>query len=434
MKGGWLLRTMPAVLASLPACSWLIDTDVGVRGGDSDAGGSDDAGDGGSGDAGPCGSIARLQDEFPAGELSLQWVPRRQGSAASEPAIVGDRLRLRFDPVPGPDEYSQVESRFAYDLRAHAVTVLGVEQGAAGWSTLEVRAAGAFDRPRRIIGFGHLEDDLVAFVAGDPIQPIQSTPFDGSQHRYWQIRESGGQLEFLVAGDSLQFSLFTTLADPGLDLGAVMVGLQLFSGEPPSAAIGSTDFDDLNTDAVADPACPVDQLRDDFSAAALGPLWIDNSDLGTCTLTTGGGLTAVVDSGQACIVDSAHAYSFVGEKSLVVDIAEFPADASASTTLLLAHDPENFVQLRQQAGQLEISITERGGVGDSVTLPNPAIAQSWRVTERGGDLIIDTATNGGSFMLRHTLMPITLDLAELRVSFLVQADALAAAELASINL
>jgi len=433
VAGRWPKRVLTLLMAPLAACSLLVDRDVGVRDGDeSDGGVPSDGGPDGGGGPGPCGSIGRLQDEFSGSELSWHWVPRTQGAAANQPVTDGV-LRLRFDPVPGADEFTEVESRFAYDLRDHDVTVRALDQGAAGWTTLEVRAAGAFDRPRRIIGLGRLGDDLVAFVAGDPIDTIRSVPFNGGDHRYWRIRESGGVLEFEVAGDSRVFSPFTSLTDPGLDLGAVTVGLQLFSGDPPNAAIGSSVFDDFNAGADADPACSIDTLHDDFSAADLGPLWIDNGDQGLCDLSTGDGLSLAVDSGAACYVDSARAYSFAGGGVLVAELTEMPDPADARTALRLAHDPENFAELVQQDGELTISLTERGAESSSLTLPNAVNAQVWRVTERDGDLVVETSTDGDAFSLRHTLSPVALDLAELRVSFSLRSSPLAGATLAGIN-
>jgi len=428
------LQLAAAVLVTpLAACSLLIDTDVGVRDpGDQD--GSIPTGDGGTdSDAGPCGSIGRLQDDFSAGEVSSVWTRHTKGAAGNDPFILNDTLHLRFDPEPQEGDYTQVESRFAYDLRDHDVTVAATAQGAGGWTTLEVRAAAAFDRPRRIVGLGRLGSDLVAFVAGDPIQTIRSIPFSESDHRYWRIRESGGELEFEVADASQAFTPFTTLTDPGLDLGAVMVGLELFTGAPPVAAIGASEFDDVNLGATADPACPVADLADDFTGDSLGPLWMDTSDVGFCTLTTGDGLSASVDSGADCTVDSAHAYSFVGGERLVVAISQIPDNDDARMSLWLGHDPDNFAELAQQAGELTISLTEGGVERSSLTLPNAVGAQWWRVTEQGGQLVVETSMNGSDYSLRHTLSPARLGLAELRVSFTLRSSDLATAVLAGIN-
>jgi hypothetical protein len=428
------LQLAAAVLvAPLAACSLLIDTDVGVRdSGDQD--GSIPTGDGGTNsDAGPCGSIARLQDDFSGRELSSVWTQHTQGTAAQDPFTLNERLHLRFDPEPQEGDYTQVESRFAYDLRDHDVTVKAVAQGAAGWTTLEVRAAAAFDRSRKIVGLGRLGDSLVAFVAGDPIQTIRSIPFSDSDHRYWRIRESGGELEFEVADDSQSFTPFTTLTDPGLDLGAVMVGLELFTGDPPIAAIGTSEFDDVNAAATADPACPVADLADDFANGALGPLWMDTSDVGYCTLTTGDGLSASVDSGADCTVDSAHAYSFAGGEQLVVDISQIPDNDDARMSIWLGRDADNYAELVQQAGELTISLTEGGLERSSLTLPNAVGAQWWRVSEQDGDLVVETSMNGSDYSLRHTLSPASLDLAELRVSFTLRSSSLATAVLAGIN-
>jgi hypothetical protein len=308
-----------------------------------------------------------------------------------------------------------------------------VAQGAGGWTTLEVRAARAFERPRRIVGLGRLGSDLVAFVAGDPIETIRSIPFSGSDHRYWRIREADGALEFEVADDSMAFTPFTTLSEPGLDLGAVMVGLELFTGAPPVAAIGTSEFDDINAGATADPACPVADLADDFSGAALGPLWIDTSDVGFCTLSTGDGLSASVDSGADCTVDSAHAYSFADGEQLVVAISQIPGNDDARMAIWLGPDPEDYAELVQQAGELTISLTEGGVERASLTLPNDVSAQFWRVTERDGDLVVETSMDGGGYSVRHTLTPASLNLAELRVSFTLRSSDLATAVLTGIN-
>jgi len=407
-----------AVAVLLGGCSLFVDLDPGVRDhGDADDGGPGN-GDGGQndGDAGPCGAISRLEDSFPSGPLSSHWIARTQGDEAEPPSVDGSgRLALGFTTEPATDdEFSEVESRFAYDLRGHAVTVWADVVDDRSWSTLEVREAGAFDSSRKIVALGRKGTVFAAFVRAPDQNVLHQEVWSASLYRYWRIRDLAGALEFQVAGADQVFSTFTTLELPGIDLAHVMVGLAVNADVTPST-VGLARFDDLGSGDPPEPACPVETLHDDFSSGELGPLWIDDSD--GCTVTASDGLAIDAADGATCAVDSSHAYSMGPGGELVVEITALPAANTSRFELRLAHDDDNYLAVQQQDGQLAIVLVERGGAGEPMTGANAVSAQWWRVREQGGRLEVATSPDGASFSPRGTITPGTLDLAELRVSF-----------------
>jgi len=425
-------RVVLAAVAALPlgACSLLVDSDVGVRDSAADGGSGDGSpGDaGGDADAGPCGSIGRLQDSFPGGPVSSHWVPRTQGTAASDPTIGNDHLLLGFSGGPeGPSEFTEVESNFAYDLRGHAVTVRAYAADSLCQSTLELREARRFGTYREVIRLGRFGSDFAAF---DDDGMLESVPFSGAAHRFWRIREAAGTLELEYADDSGPFLPFATVPSPGFDLDSVLVGLRLDVGDPAQTCNNGIEFDDLNTDDVADPACPFADFRDDFSDAELGRFWFDSP--GSCVFATGDGLTISPGAGSTCLVRSTHAYSIAGSE-LILELAAIPADADARIEVRLAHDDDDYLELRQQAGVLRIDLVEGGVSGGSESYPNAVSAQFWRVRDQSGQLDIATSADGKNFTPRHTASPSGLDLAELRVSFSLAVDAPVTATLGSVN-
>lgn len=431
------LRALAAVLvAPLGACSLLVDLDVGVRDPAADGDGGPGDGDGGSdggADVGPCGSVARLQDAFTPTLLSSHWIARTEGEEATPPTINGSgKLSMGFSSVPTvDDEFMEVESRFAYDLRGHAVTVWSDVADDRAWSTLEVREPGRFGSPRRIIALGRKGTVFAAFVREPDEQVIRQEVFNGGVYRYWRIREVAGMLEFEFAGSDQVFSSFASLRLPGIDLESVMVGLGVI-GATSSTDISPTLFDDLNAGEAADPACPMQSLRDDFADGELGPLWIDDSD--NCTLTAGDGVMASASAGGTCILNSAKAYSISDGGELVVELAAFPVDGDAIAEIRLLNDDDNYLTLQQQDGGLQIVLVQDGVGGTPTSLPNPVTSQWWRVRERDGELDVETGADGGSFSLRDSMAAGQLDLSELRVTFELRVNAPASARLGSVNL
>lgn len=427
-------RALAAVLAlPLGGCSLLVDLDPGVRDTEGDGGaGQDDAGaDGGTG-GGPCGSVARLQDEFVPSQLSSHWIARRDGDQATAATINGDgELSLGFSSVPTVDgEFTEVESRFAYDLRGHAVTVWGLVADDRAWSTLEVREAGRFGSPRKIIALGRKGTVFAAFVRQPSEDVIRQVLYDGTAQRYWRIREVAGMLEFEIAGADQVFSPFASLPLPGIDLESVMVGLSVV-GSTGSTDISPSLFDHVNAGEAADPACSMETLHDDFAGAELGPLWIGDGE--GCALTPGDGVTATASAGGTCVLHSSHAYSIAGGRTLVVELAAFPDDPDAVAEIRLGNDDDDYLAVQQQGGELSIVLVEDGTGGTPTSLGNPVTSQWWRIREQGGALEVATAPDGSSYSVKDTVPAGQLDLGELRLSFLLRASGATSARLGSVN-
>ena len=124
----------------------------------------------------------------------------------------------------------------------------------------------------------------------------------------------------------------------------------------------------------------------------------------------------------------------IGGKRLIIEIDSFPAANDARFQLRLSNDEQNYVELRQQAGVLRVVTIERGGSLPSTSLPNATASQWWRVTENDGALQIETSDDGKDFTLVHTEDPGQLDLAEMRVTFLLEVSTQASAIVGSVGM
>lgn len=407
-----------AVVAPSAGCSLLVDTDVGVR---SDAGV----------DAPSCGTIGRLQDEFSGDALSPRWVVSHQGSHIAMPVVTGGALRMAYGAGVSADgdEWSEVVSHFAHDLRTGSVTVR-VDGVHDTWkSNLEL--SGAWP-DGRLVGIGTDGDFLVAWTddAGDAVA-FESDPYQPTTHAYWRIREAAGSLEFETAGEDRQFAPFAHLADPPFALDSVFVALQVVSGGA-SADEGFIEFDHLNQDAEVTPACPVAALADPFTGDRPGPLWLDRGS--GCSYTTAEGLVATAEGAGWCELASARAYSIADGGTLAVEIVDFPAPSGKLELHLV--DPEgDRVWLRQEANILRAELDLDDSTADDYDVANDLAGQWWRLRESGGDLVVETSDDGVDYDPRTTFQPAGgIDFTEVRAILVLFPDVDPASfEIAGVN-
>jgi hypothetical protein len=403
-----------ALVAPATGCSLLVDTDIGVR---------SDGGTGGQPDAGSsavCGTVGRLQDDFSDDQLSPRWEEYRIGAHIGVATPVSDRLRMSF--VGGVEdaagEISQVESQFAYDLVGEAVSVR-VEQVDDKWRSNLVIRKSVIDAPSA--GIGTIGTDVTAWIHRPPdgIDVLASTPFVGSLHRTWRIRESAGGLAFETIGDDGEPALLADLRDPGFALDNLFVALRVESGEA-STAEGFVELDDVNQGAVARPACPIADLADPFTTPAPALLWLDRSS--GCTVETGDGrLVASAEGTKNCQLASAKAYSIEDGGALLVEVSRFPSAGSA-VSLHLTDAGNHLVFFRQLDGVLHLELSDGTVTVQDWETANDVDAQWWRVTERDGDLVMETSEDGTDFTPVHTFEPGGLiDLAEVRAVLTLQA-------------
>jgi len=415
-----------ALFFAVPGCSLLVDTDVGVR---ADGGGLD----GGSGRA-ECGTIGRLQDEFTGSVLAPVWLTQQQGAHVDVAAPVGGKLRIGFHAgvLAGDTDYSVAFTQLAYDLRGDSIAVRMDAVDSAWRSSLAVGEPGA-NRPQ--IGIGTEGSSLIGWTLDPPTDRVvlESRRYDPATDLYWRIRESGGAVELETAGEAGGFVRFARVEDPAFPLDNVYAALPVVSGGA-SDQDGAIEYDQLNQDAVATPACPIAELTDSFDPPVPGPLWVDRST--GCAFQMGDEtLLGTAEPGLLCELVSAKAYSIEAGGSLAVEIVEFPSAAGNSFTLRLEDLEGDQVWVRRRDGVLRAELDIRDSTVDDFEMATIVPAGWWRLRESGGDLVVETAPDGIDWDPLTTFDPSgAIDLAEVRAVLEIEAAAEpASAELGGVN-
>ncbi len=424
MPGGARL-SMAALVAAWSGCSLLVDTDVGVRDGDN--------ADAGSGRA-ECGTISRLQDSFEGSSLPGTWLAQQSGAYIDPPAVTGGKLRFGFHAGVPEDaaEYSVAFSQFSYDLRGDAVTVR-VDAVDSTWRGSLLVGEPGYQHPQ--IGIGTEGSSLVAWTLDPPTERVvfETRRYDPTTDRYWRIRESGGGVEVETAGEDRQFAPFARLEYPAFPLDNIYLALSAVSGGA-SDQNGAIEFDELNQEAEATPACPIADLVDSFDPPVPGRLWIDRSSAG-CTFDGDGSLLASAQASSSCELASAKAYSIEEGGSLAVEIASFPSAAGGSVELRLEDLDGDRVWIRRRDDVLRAELDVGESTIDDFCVASAVPSQWWRIRESGGDLVVETAPDGIAWDPRTTFHPAgAIDLAEVRATLVVAAGAEpASAEIGGVN-
>ncbi|MFC1611558.1 hypothetical protein ACFL6C_11420 [Myxococcota bacterium] len=212
--------------------------------GDSGVSGDNPAGDSGGGDSGCC-SISDLQDDFATNSIGTIWTMYKSGdwTASIEQGL------LTCTSPSGEVGWVALQTATHWDFTGGELSVelvTGPRATSEIWPFIWIGYSSApagthADSYEYVLYRG----SLVARVWVDnSATDINTVTFDGNAHRFWQIREIGGQIEFRTSADGQQWSVLTTVA-AGLNVTDVVVTLGAGTSLD-EAEVETVSFDNVN--------------------------------------------------------------------------------------------------------------------------------------------------------------------------------------------
>jgi hypothetical protein len=360
-----------------------------------------------------CGSTDLLVDDFADGLRGYEWGFSfdNGGATASEQ---GGRLVIDVADTGG-NFYAGYATTLAYDLRGHAISVEVVTVPNAATSA------------QGVMSLGHPKNDAGASieVAGGMLNFIRTDTsgngvsqgtlaFSATDHRYWRIREAGGQVFWETSPDRTTWTLREQASAP-IDFRYARVSL--FGGTYEAAAVnpGEMVFDNLNTGVPASEFCAPETLVDRFDDGVISDAWSRDSVTNGCVISEGGGvlrLTPAATAGSGCQLASSTAYDLRG-KAFVVRVAQM-VDTSTQVQAYLrladfAAGSDHYVGFFQRGGQLLAQSRAGGAETDVAVTWNATDHAWWRIREASGMVIWETSPDGTAWSMRRmSAAPVSL--------------------------
>lgn len=244
-----------------------------------------------------CSTISMLYDTFDVDNI-MQCYPGSFAAVPGSLAVEGGRLAMKN---LAPDNYVTLESIYYYDLRDRAYTVHITDDG-------DFPTAGAYlnvtlhgERPDNYALFTR-QGGRLQFVVRDGVtdHTVTSLDYVTNDFPYQRIRVEGTTILFETSTDGVQFTMQGSRSLDGFEF--VRATIQTYRG--PSTPVYNVYVEQIGDGSPPSPACPVSQLREDFSGTSLGPQWsrtvafqgMFQLDGGSFLATTNG-----VTSGQAVV-------------------------------------------------------------------------------------------------------------------------------------
>jgi len=391
-------------LVVLGACSFTGGYETGYRCGDGDtcpegqscldgvcvlSSGDDDASpDGDIGTASRCGTTALLRDDFADPARAIDWDSFAEtGTTIAETGGV-----LAVTIANNSIGWAGYTSAFTYDLRGSAFEV-AVPQVGNRYTLIEVRSQND-EKAQIVVDSG----ELVAVLLNTPdVDRPASIPYDASMHKFWRIREAGGQLYWEWSSDRSSWNELHHQGTP-FDVQHVYPGLA--AGEHLASLAIPSQFDDVDLPAqVPDEGfCAAGTLGDDFASSPIDPQWDYWSDAHCTTSIVGGALQLDFDGAidSWCGIGSWHLYD-LSDSQVVVDAADVPGSAGFTTYLQLTEprDDTSHLLIGRQGPDLIVEQSVSNTNVDFTTVAYDAVAMRyWRIRGAGGHVYFDTSPDG----------------------------------------
>jgi hypothetical protein len=241
-------------------------------------------------------------------------------------------------------------------------------------------------------------------------QLVGAIAFDPAQHAHWRMRESAGTFYFETSADGVGWTVRAqTASSLLLPLDFLNLELGVFH-ENPGPNPGRARFDDLRgATATVGPACKLSTLQDAFESSSDATLWRRSFDEPGCN-------HAYVDGRlQFEFTDGQSAYCFI-RSSRLYDLTNSAASMRAVEVTAPGKTAESYIELRSPGGEAVLAI----GTGDVLLLARrppggntqvvfstpylPDAFAYWRLRESNGSILLETSSDGTSFIQRaqHT--------------------------------
>jgi hypothetical protein len=344
-----------------------------------------------------------LVDNFDDGIRGPQWgYSFSNGGTATE---TGGRLVITLVTANGSN-YSGYATELTYDMTGRGVRLEIVTAPNAATSAQGVLRV--HDVPNVAGMTFEVSGGMLQFIRNDSSggqTAMGNVPFDPVAHRYWQLREQGGQIFWETSPDQAAWTVRRQAASP---FDVKWSRVTLFGGTYENqASPGQVAFDNFNAGAAAGAFCPPETLNDRFEDGELGVAWSRAfTDVGCVVDETGGvlTLTPTATAGSGCQVGTSTAYNLTG-KSVLVRVPQMVATGADILAYMRLADfaagPSHYVAFFQRGGMLLAQSRTGGSETDVATPWNATDHRWWRIREAGGMVFWETSPDAASWTIRR---------------------------------
>jgi hypothetical protein len=355
--------------------------------------------------------IQTLQDNFNDNSFDTgKWTDITTGGGS----ISETNQQLEFTPATSTAGSNPgIRSTSAYDLTssvlaskmvqvpdtAHFYTTMGVDQssGITGQNALE-------------IGVNPSGNLYAFYVSGGGGSTITSFTYNSTNHKYWRIRESGGQIYYDYSANGKTWTTFAQVVNP---ITVTSVYAYAYASEDTSSsAPGKLIIDDVNLSPNGD---AIDTLTDNFNdnsrdttkwntyASSGGSTAETNQQLEeTCAATTNGSWTGFCSVNQ---------YDLTGKQASIKVISATGGNTFFDLTSSLEQIgiADNFISIGINVGTQMLEVIKEVGGIDTVMTSTAYIAATHkylRIRESSGTIYWDWSTNGATWTNLYSSAPI----------------------------
>ena len=365
----------------------------GDDGGGGDDGGSIDAPIDAPPSGTACGTLSLLRDDFATAGDGPFFDPFN----AANVTVIESTGRLVIDLAPGADGYGGYESFYFYDLHGGDIVAEVIETSADN-TILEVR-----NHSGNKAQLVHQNGSISAALYSVPNPGVLMTRTWNTNERFWRIREDAGDMVWETSANRQTWTLIHRATLP-FDVSHVN-GIVAAGGTV--ATLSRSSFEQVNPDVTSTPYCPSADLRDDFAAGPLYPLWYEYEQTGCTSNETGGNLVLAYTAGSTssfCGMDGSHLYDFSRGDGITIDSVTFPSVnnfVSYVQGAVPGANDGNRIEMTLDGTiiDMRVMVNDAQVAGTQLTI-NRTMHRWWRLRGTGSTVIWETAPDGATWTER----------------------------------
>jgi len=338
-------------------------------------------------DAGSCSAMTMLADDFSIDDLATMW-PQTTTLGANQIAVNAGKLEIRNYTV---DSYATLDAGFFYDLRDSWFAASITDDGAVDDSDfiqLEMVSSTGYDL--KIIRTNTLVTVTETAPNHNPNQ-LASFPYSASAMPYFRVAQLGGTMTVDTSSDGSNYTSRATIPDL-VNWTFARPSIQTHRG------ISSPQFvayvDDVNGGTPAGSACPIAQLKDDFSTQVLGSQWANSESYGG-TVTVHDGIADLASDGAGTTALGSSTVYDLRADAVFLEVPTIVTSAMANTVeLRVTTGTGDKIEWLQTQGTLTSAATASGASTSSVLLYSPTAMRWWKIGFTNGTLGWGTSADG----------------------------------------
>jgi len=364
---------------------------------------------------GHCSAMTMLADDFTIDDLATMW-PQTTTLGSNQIAVTGGRLEIR-NLTAG--SYATLDAGLFYDLRETSFAAAITDDGAVDdndFVQLEMVSSTGYDL--KIVRTNQTVQVTETPATNVPKQ-LATFPYVANAMKYFRVAELGGTMTVDTSPDAISYTPQATIPDPE-NWAFARPSIQTHRGT--SSPQYTAYVDDVNGGTPSGSACPIAQLRDDFSAPALGSQWANSEAYGG-SLTVHDGIADLASDGAGTIaLGSSTVYDLRGDV-VFVEVPAIAASAMAnSVELRVTTATGDKLQWFQSQGTLTSAAVANGASTSSVLLYSPTAMRWWKIGFTNGTLGWATSADGLTWQNAAAQPPSLSGLDRVDVRFIVTSN------------